>query len=190
MNQHGITFLEVIIVIAILMIVGSLVSPSISDWRQKRALEADFHAVSSQIDYLKTRSRTMNGTATLVCASTTGTGKVLTYQVSNKAQTDVSAVSASFTQNLVEDPVAKDPSFNVLSGQTQILSTVCNGLRGIFLSSGQSGVEGGNGAIDLAIEPIAGKAKYGAYRVLLNQHTGFIQKFKWNIPGNQWVEIE
>ena len=101
-----------------------------------------------------------------------------------------SAVSASFSQNLVEDPVAKDPSFNVLSGQTQIVSTICNGLRGIFLSSGQSGIEGGNGAIDVAIEPVAGKSKFGAYRVLLNQHTGFIQKFKWNIPGNQWVEIE
>lgn len=190
MNQHGVTFLEIIIVIAILMIVTSLVSPSISDWRQRRALEADFHAVSSQIDYLKTRTRAMNGTATLVCSSNTGIGKVLTYQVSNQAQTDISAVSGSFSQNLVEDPVAKDPAFNVLSGKTQIVSRICNGLRGIFLSSGQSGLEGGNGSIDLAIEPVAGKSKFGAYRVLLNQHTGFIQKFKWNIPSNQWVEIE
>lgn len=38
MNQHGVTFLEVIIVIAILMIVTSLVSPSITDWRQRERL--------------------------------------------------------------------------------------------------------------------------------------------------------
>ncbi len=190
MNQHGVTFLEVIIVIAILMIVTSLVSPSISDWRQKRALEADFHSVSAQVDYLKTRARTINGTAILSCASTTGTGKVLTYQVSSKPQTDVSALSAGFASNVIEDPVTKEPNFNILSGRTQIVSTICNGVKGIFLSSGQSGVEGGAGAIDLAIEPIAGKAQYGAYRVLLNQHTGFLQKFKWSKSGSQWVEIE
>ena len=190
MNQHGVTFLEVIIVIAILMIATSLVSPSITDWRQKRALESDFQAVAAQVDYLKTRARTINGTAVLTCASTTGTGKILTYQVSSKPQTDVSTLSTGFSGNVIEDPFIKNPSFNILTGQSQIVSTLCNGLRGIFLSSGQSGLEGGNGAIDLAIEPIAGKAKYGAYRVLLNQHTGFIQKFKWNNSGAQWVEIE
>ena len=36
MNQQGVTFLEVIVVVAILMIVSSLVSPSIQDWRQKQ----------------------------------------------------------------------------------------------------------------------------------------------------------
>jgi len=43
MNQQGVTFLEVIVVVAILLIVSSLVSPSIQGWRQKRALESDFH---------------------------------------------------------------------------------------------------------------------------------------------------
>lgn len=190
MNQHGVTFLEVIVVIAILMIVTSLVSPSITDWRQKRALESNFQAVAAQVDYLKTRARTINGTAVLTCASTTGIGRVLTYQVSSKPQTDVSAISAGFSSNVIEDPLAKNPSFNILSERAQIVSSLCNGLKGIFLSSGQSGLEGGNGAIDLSIEPIAGKAKYGAYRVLLNQHTGFIQKFKWNNAGAQWTEIE
>lgn len=190
MNQHGVTFLEVIIVIAILMIVTSLVSPSITDWRQKRSLEADFHAVSAQVDYLKTRARTINGTAVLACQSTTGTGKVLTYQVSSKPQSNVGALSSGFASNVVEDPVSKNSSFNILTGRTQIVSSICNGTKGIFLSSGQSGVEGGSGPIDIAIEPIAGKAQYGAYRVLLNQNTGFLQKFKWNNSGSQWVEIE
>uniref|UniRef100_B1XUC4 General secretion pathway protein H n=1 Tax=Polynucleobacter necessarius subsp. necessarius (strain STIR1) TaxID=452638 RepID=B1XUC4_POLNS len=191
MNQHGVTFLEVIIVITILMvIVSSLVSPSITDWRQKRALESDFHAVSAQVDYLKTRARAINGTAVLICASATGTGKKLSYQISSKAQSDLIGLSTGFASNVVEDPAAKDPSFNLLSGQTQIVSSLCNGLRGIFLSSGQSGLEGGSAPIDIAIEPSAGKAQFGAYRILLNQHTGFLQKFKWSNPNSQWVEIE
>ena len=190
MNQHGVTFLEVIIVIAILMIVTALVSPSVTDWRQKRALESDYYAVLSQVDYLKIRARTINGTAVLTCASNSGVGKVLTYQVSSKPQSDVVSLSTGFTSNLVEDPVAKEPSFNIISNQSQIVSSICNGLRGIFLSSGQSGLEGGNSPIDITIEPVAGKAKFGAYRVLLNQSTGFIQRFKWNNPSSQWVEIE
>ena len=190
MNQHGITFLEVIVVIAILMIVTSLVSPSIGDWRQKRALEADFYAVASQIDYLKSRTRVINGTAVLKCGSTTGIGKVLTYQISSKPQSDVGNLLPTFSNSIVEDPAAKDPAFNIVSGQTQIVSSICNGLRGIFISGGQSGVEGGNGAIDLSIEPVSGKDKFGAYRILLNQYTGFIQKFKWSISESKWVEIE
>lgn len=190
MNQHGVTFLEVIIVIAILMIVTSLVSPSIADWRQKRALESDYYAVLSQVDYLKTRARTINGTAALICASNTGIGKVLTYQVSSAAQSDLLRLSSGFTTNLVEDPLANDPSFNLISNQSQIVSSLCNGLKGIFLSSGQSGMEGGSAAIDIAVEPITGKSKFGAYRILLNQSTGFTQRFKWNIPSAQWVEIE
>ena len=190
MNQHGVTFLEVIIVIAILMIVSSMVSPSITDWRQKRALESDFHAVSAQITYLQTRARTINGTAVLACPSTTGIGKVLTYQVSSKAQLDTSSVSTGFSTNLVEDPIAKDSAFNIISKQTQIVSSLCNGLKGIFLASGQSGLEGGAGPIQLDIEPVSGKDKFGAYRLFLNQHTGFLQKYKWNIPSGQYVEIE
>lgn len=190
MNQHGVTFLEVIVVIAILMIVTSMVSPSITDWRLKRALESDFHAVSAQVDYLKTRARTINGTAALICGSAGGIGKVLTYQVSGKPQSDLLALSAGYSTNLIEDPTAKDPAFNILSGQTQIVSSVCNGARGIFLSSGQSGVESSGYPIDLVIESASGRSKFGAYRVLLNQNTGFMQKFKWNSSGAQWVEIE
>lgn len=189
MNQHGVTFLEVIVVIAILMIVTSLVSPNITDWRQKRALESDFQAISSQIDYLKNRARVLNGTATLACNSTTGKGNVLTYQVSLKAQPDLSALSPQFAASVVEDPSLKDPTFNIVSGRTGIISTICAGVKGIFLANGQSGLEGGNGSIDLIVEP-ADKNRYGAYRLLLNQNTGFVQKFKWNSSNSQWMEIE
>ena len=65
MNQHGVTFLEIIVVVAILMIVTSLVSPGIGDWRQRQALDSDFYAVLSKIEYLKIRARVLIGTAVL-----------------------------------------------------------------------------------------------------------------------------
>jgi type II secretory pathway pseudopilin PulG len=190
MSQQGVTFLEVIVVIAILMITTSLVSPSIGDWRQKRALESDFHAVLSQIDYLKTRVRTINGTATLICQSSTGAGSKLTYQISSAPQNGLVTVGNNFSSNLLEDPSAKDPAFNILSGQSQIISTICTGLRGVFISTGQSGLEGSGGAIDIEIDPVANKSKFGAYRILLNQSTGFIQKFKLNTVTSSWVELD
>ena len=190
MNQEGITFFEVIIVIAILMIATTLVSPSIGNWRQKRALESDFQAVLSEIDYLKTRARTINGTATLICQSATGTGTGLTYQISNAPQNGVVSVGSNFSSNVLEDPTAKDPAFNVLSGKSQIVSTICSGSRAIFIASGQAGMEGGGGAIDIEIDPLTNKASLGAYRVLLNQSTGFIQKFKFNTINNAWVELD
>ena len=190
MSQHGVTFLEVIVVIGILMIATSLVSPAIGDWRQKRALESDFHAILSQIDYLKTRARTVNGTATLNCQGRTGSGSGVTYQISSAAQNTVLSIGNNFANNLVEDPSAKEPSFNILSGKSQVVSTICSGLRGIFISTGQAGMEGSGSAIDVEINPIANKNKYGAYRVLLNQSTGFIQKFKLNVSTGDWVEFD
>jgi hypothetical protein len=92
--------------------------------------------------------------------------------------------------NVVEDPSKKTPNFNILSGNSKIVSTVCNGLRGIFISTGQSGVEGSGSAIDIEIDPASNKSVYGAYRVLLNQSTGFVQKFKWSTVGNTWVELD
>lgn len=190
MNQHGVTFLEVIVVIAILMIATSLVSPSIGDWRQKRALESDFHAILSQIDYLKTRARTINGTATLNCQSSTGSGTSLTYQVSSAAQNSVLSIGNNFSSNLVENPSSKDPAFNILSGKSKVISAICGGLRGIFIPTGQTGMEGSGSAIDIEVDPITNKSKYGAYRVLLNQSTGFIQKFKLNVSTGAWVELD
>ena len=189
MSQQGVTFLEVIVVIAILMITTSMVSPAISDWRQRRALESDFHAVLVQVDYLKTRARAISGTASLSCSALANGANALAYKISTAPQADVLTLGPLFTANVLEDPVLQDPGFNVLSGRTKIVSEICKGKVGIFVSSGQSGVEGGNGAIDLLIEPIASKSQYGSYRVLVNQTTGYIQKFKRN-GADVEVELE
>ncbi|WP_114689376.1 Tfp pilus assembly protein FimT/FimU [Polynucleobacter necessarius] len=111
MNQHGVTFLEVIVVIEILMIVTSLVSPSLGDWRQRQALEADFYAALSKVEYLKIRARVLNGTAVLSC-QTIGNGNALSYQIFNKSQSDFSLPSTP-SAAVVEDPKQADPAFNI-----------------------------------------------------------------------------
>ena len=189
MNQHGVTFLEIIVVVAILMIVTSLVSPGIGDWRQRQALDSDFYAVLSKIEYLKIRARVLNGTAVLRCQPI-GKGSALTYQVFDKPQTDFS-VPTTATATLLEDPSQANPTFNILSGRTKINSTICAGNEGVFLSSGQSSLKGGSGQIELLIEPLAGKEKFGSYDVFVRPSTGFIEKYKC-IGGNlsQCKELE
>lgn len=190
MNQQGVTFLEVVVVVAILLIVTSLVSPNIQGWRQKKALESDFYAVLAQIDYLKTRARTLNGTAILTCASNSGRGTVMGYQVSTNPQTSVIDLAPGFAANVVENPTAKSVEYNLLSGKTVVVSDICSGKRGIILASGQVGVEGSGQALMIDIEPEAGKLAMGAYRIVVNATTGFIQKYKWQLSAGRWAEID
>lgn len=184
MNEQGVSFLEIIVVVAILMIVGAFVSPSIGDWRGKRSLESDYAALLSNIDFLKTRVRTINGTGLLICNSPTK----LTYQISTFPQSSASAVSASFTSNIVENPLAKDANFNILSGSSSVVSAICTSGRGIFTTNGLAGVEGSGSAIDIEINRNGDRAAYGAYRVLVNQTTGFVQKYKWQQSTGLWIE--
>lgn len=190
MNQQGVTFLEVIVVVAILLIVTSLVSPNIQDWRQKKALESDFYAVLAQIDYLKTRARTLNGTATLTCASNSGRGSVLGYQVSTNPQSSVTDLASGFVANVVENPSAKAAEYNLLSGKTIIVSDICNGSPAIVTASGQVGVEGNGQTLVIEVESPSGKTQLGAYRIVVNAVTGFVQKYKWQISAGRWAEID
>ena len=184
MNQSGVSFLEVIAVVGILLIVSAFVAPNIGDWRNKRFLESDFYALMSQIDYLKTRPRVVNGTALLICSSTT----TLTYQVSANPQVSTSTVSSGFSSQIVENPSAANASFNILSGNSTVAATLCSGARGIFISSGLAGLEGSGGPIDIEVNHGGSRTPYGAYRVLVNQSTGFVQKFKWTQTSGSWIE--
>ena len=191
MNQQGVTFLEIVVVIAILMITSALVAPSIQEWRQKRALESDYLAVLAQIDYLKLRTRTLNGTALLICQGQGGVGSSLSYQVSMNPQIATNSVLGGYAAAIVEDPLVNNPSFNVLSGKTKVVSNICNsGTRGIFIATGQTGVEGSGAQIDVKIGPQITNSGLKDYRVLVNQSTGFIQKYRGSITDNTWTEIE
>ncbi len=184
MKQRGVSFLEIIVVVGILMIVSAFVSPSIMDWRSKRALESDYLALLSNIDFLKTRVRTINGTGLLICSSPTR----LSYQISSNPQSSSSVVSSSFTSNIVENPLTKDPNFNILTGESSLVSLICSAGRGIFATNGLAGVEGSGSAIDIEVNRGGNRASYGAYRVLVNQTTGFVQKYKWQQSTGLWIE--
>ena len=183
MKQKGVSFLEVIVVVGILLIVSSFITPSIMNWRAKRTLEADYFALLSTVDFIKTRVRTINGTGVLICSSPTK----LTYQISSNPQSLASSVSSNFASNVLEDPSSTDLNFNVLSGDSTMVSTLCTSGRGIFASNGLASTEGG-GAIDIELNRDGDRTKAGAFRVLVNQTTGFVQKYRWKENSSAWVE--
>ena len=186
MTQRGVSLLEAIVVIAISLITSALVGPSIGNWRANRSLEADYLKLVSQIDYLKTRARVLNGTSLLICNGT----KLLTYQISTAGQFSTSIVSPGFATKIVENPTATNAGFNILSGDTTIVSAICSAsnTRAILNSNGVAGVEGSASAIDIEINRNGNREPYGAYRIVVNQTTGFVQKFKWNKTGGTWLE--
>lgn len=183
MKQRGVSIFEAIVVVAILLISSAFLIPGIGDWRAKRALESDYLSLLSHIDFIKTRVRTINGTGLLIC-NLSGN---LTYQISSNPQSSSSIVAANFSTGLLEDPSSKDISFNILPGGSTLAGPLCSGRRGIFLSSGAVAVEGG-GTLDLELNRGGNRSSAGAYRVLVNQVTGFVQKFRWLQAGNAWIE--
>src|SRR5487761_2490721 len=170
MKQRGVSFLEMLIVVGILFITSAFVMPGILDWRSKRSLEADYFSLLSNIDFIKVRVTALNGTGLLICSSPTQ----LTYQISSTPQSTATTVSSNFANTVLEDPTAKSAAFNILSGQSTVVSTLCSEGRGIFTASGLTGIEGSEGgAIDIELNRGGNRTPYGAYRVLVNQTTGF-----------------
>ena len=185
--QYGASFLELIVVIALLGIMGTFIIPSIGSWTAKAKVEADYQSALAQIENLKTRVRLVNGTALLKCTN----HSVLCYQVSTNYQSSNSVVDPNFsaTGNIVEDPLVINPNFNVLSGKTNIVSSLCEGTRGIFVANAYSGIEGG-GNIDIEINYKNDRVNYPAYRILVNQSTSFVQRFVWNKLTGSWSELD
>lgn len=183
-NQHGVSFLEVIVVVAITLIAAALVAPNIGDWTSKRSLISDYQSLVSQIDYLKTRARLLDGTSVLTCNAS----KILTYQISTQSQMSTASLSPGFQSKLVESPSANNPSFNILTGNTSVVSPLCTGFKGIFLANGITGLEGSGAAIDIELNHAGTRTPYGAYRIVINQTTGFVQRYRWNQASQSWIE--
>ena len=183
--QGGASFLELIIVIALLGVMSTFIVPSIGSWTAKAKVEADYRSLLAQIESLKTRVRLVNGTATLKCSG----HSVITYQISTNYQTSNSLVDGNFSNNVIEDPLVKNPSFNTVSGKTNLVSSLCEGKRGIFVANAYSGIEGG-GDIDIEINFKNDRVNYPAYRILVNQSTSFVQRFIWNKSLGSWSELD
>ena len=184
LKQKGVSFLEIIVVVAILGVTAFFVMPSLSSWKINSMVEGDFNAIVSQIEYIKSRASLINGTGLLICSS----NNKLTYQISSNRQTAFTSVDPLFSMNILEDT----SSANALSGKTTLVSKLCSGQRGIFLSNGSSGIESGSlsDLIDIEVNYMNNKITYPAYKVVLTQSTSFLQKYKWNSKLGIWLEIE
>lgn len=173
-------------VVAIIGITAALVQPNFSSSKATANVSSDFQRLTGQIEYLKTRARSINGTSVMTCSA----GKVLSFQISSNRQTSLTSVDANFSTNLLENPTGSSASFNVLSGNSTISSLICSGgKRAIFLSNGQSGIEGG-GTIDIEVNYAGNRTKYPAYRVVVNPTTSFVQKYRWSTSLGNWSEFD
>lgn len=178
MKQLGISFLEIIVVVAIIGITSALVAPNYTGWRAKSNLASDYQSLVSHLDYIKTRVRVLNGTGTLSCVAPNR----LTFQIATAPQHSTSSIGPNYSTTIVEDTQK-----NIISAST-VSSALCNNLRGIFISNGSAGVEGSGNIIDIELN--TGNRSLGAYRVTVNQVTGFIQKYKWSTTNNAWAELD
>jgi len=180
-KEKGVSFLEIIVVVAILGVTASFVMPSLGSWKINSMIQGDFNALVSQIEYIKSRVTVMNGTGLLICT----TNNKLTYQISSNRQTSFTVIDPLFTSNLLEDTSTS----NALSGKTYLVSSMCSSQRGIFLSNGFSGLELG-GLIDIEVNYLNNKTSYPAYKVTVSQSTSFVTKYQWNPKLGIWTEIE
>ncbi|CAM8407107.1 pilus assembly FimT family protein [Candidatus Methylopumilus universalis] len=205
-QEKGISFLEILVVLAILGVTASLVMPNIGSWRNKSLIEADVEALVSQIEYIKARVALINGTGVLICSDIWdgprtepggGFGNRLIYQISSYRQTSDTVLDPNtlLATNIVEDGSAK----NILSGKTVIQGGIC-GRTAIFLSNGRHFLNFSGGYIDINITFLdqswssawlalsTGSNKYPFYNIRVEPMTSFVTKFKSSPSG--WIEIE
>ena len=202
--EKGISFLEILVVLAILGVTASLVMPNFGSWRNKSLIEADVEALVSQIEYIKARVTLINGTGFLKCSWDGPVkepgyfGNKLTYQISSYRQTqeDLLDPNTLLAANILED----SSTINILSGKTVINTTLCPSRPAIFFSNGKHGLEG-TGFIDISLTFLdqswssawvaafsTSSNKYPFYRVRVEPMTSFVSKFKSSPSG--WIEIE
>ena len=209
-NEKGTSFLEIILVIAIIGITASFVMPSISSWKINSLVEKDFQAMVSEIEYLKTRASSLNGTAFLICiGNNNAPNQIITHQTANCRsiysnalcqQDDSDTFGATFAANIIENPSSTNPSFNIVSGKTNIAGSPCGWAASfaeassrigyVFQSNGQSMLKSSSWPLDIEINYNNDKVNYPAYRITVSRTTSFLQKYKWNKKISAWIEID
>ena len=203
-HEKGVSFLEILVVVAILGVTATFVIPNLGSWRNKALIEADFNAMVSKIEYIKARVAVINGTGILQCSWDGPVkepgyfGNKLTYQISSYRQTreDLLDPNTLLAANILEG----SSTANILSGKTVIGTTLCPSRPAIFLSNGKHGQEG-TGRIDIALTFLdqswssawiaafsTGSNKYPFYNIRVESMTSFVSKFKSSQSG--WIEIE
>ncbi len=144
----------------------------------------------STIDYVKTRARTVNGTGQLLCGFAMETWW-FQYEISSKNTFAVGADSGlwmrhpDFNANIIEK---SEESF--VTGK---VSTPCNNNTTIFNASGNAGSTGTGAALEVEVNyqvsGIVDYVNFNAYKVKVNTATAFVQKFKYSMTTEAWVEL-
>jgi energy-coupling factor transporter ATP-binding protein EcfA2 len=93
-----------------------------------------------------------------------------------------------------------NPSFNIVSGKTNIAGSPCGSAASfaeasarigyVFQSNGQSMIKSSSWGLDIEINYNNDKINYPAYRIAVSRTTSFVQKYKWNKKISNWVEID
>jgi prepilin-type N-terminal cleavage/methylation domain-containing protein len=184
-KQKGVSFLEIIVVVAILGVTAFFVMPSLGNWKINSLIERDYNAVISEIEYIKARVAVMNGTGLLQCYNSP-TAKV-GYVIYSYRNTNPYLLDAIVPTTALElQDISRN---NIVSGKTTLN---CNFNGAIFLSNGMSGIEGGSASnpISLEVNYMNDKTNYSAYKVVITGSISFLQKYRWNSKLGLWTEIE
>jgi prepilin-type N-terminal cleavage/methylation domain-containing protein len=176
LNQEGFTLLEILVVIGMLGVIATFVTPAIGNWRIEKNIEKDFFALVGVIDYLKAKTRVVNGTSILTCSAP----NTLTYTISSYAQSGTATKHALYDASILETKTE-----NILSGDTFL--ECATGTNIIFLNNSKA--TSWTGEIVYQFSGITDKVNYSAYKVTLNSATAYVQQYKWNKTSESWTEL-